>query len=54
MKRTYADEIGKEEGKEIELLGWVDSRRDHGKLIFIDLRDKSGISQVVFLLPMVF
>ena len=36
-------------GKEIILCGWVEARRDHGKLIFIDIRDRQGITQVVFI-----
>jgi aspartyl-tRNA synthetase len=34
-------------GTSVELAGWVDIRRDHGKLIFIDLRDESGVVQMV-------
>lgn len=47
MRTDIADIVAKE-GQEVEVYGWVHARRDHGKLIFIDLRDRSGLVQVVF------
>lgn len=47
--RILSSEMSKFVGKYITMAGWVNIRRDHGKLIFIDLRDKDGLAQVVFL-----
>ncbi|KKR53075.1 MAG: Aspartyl-tRNA synthetase [Parcubacteria group bacterium GW2011_GWA1_40_21] len=49
MERIYIKDIKNKIGEEIKLSGWVDVRRDHGKLIFIDLRDMSGKVQMVAL-----
>ena len=50
LRRTcYCGEVGTHQiGQEITLMGWVHRRRDHGGLIFIDLRDREGLVQVVF------
>lgn len=49
MKRTYIKDLKGSIGQEVSISGWVDVRRDHGKLIFIDLRDMSGKIQSVAL-----
>jgi nondiscriminating aspartyl-tRNA synthetase len=49
MKRTYIKDLNKNIDQEVKIAGWVDVRRDHGKLIFIDLRDMSGKVQMVVL-----
>lgn len=48
MIRTLIEEAPKRIGKRIKVTGWINSCRSHGKLIFVDLRDKSGILQSVF------
>ena len=49
MRTHYCGDIrAAHAGQEITLCGWADRRRDHGGVIFIDLRDRAGIVQVVF------
>ncbi len=50
MRRTHTcSQLGTADvGKEVVLMGWVQRRRDHGGVIFVDLRDREGLTQVVF------
>ena len=48
MKRILNLETIKYLGKKVKVCGWVNSIRSHGKIIFVDLRDRSGILQLVF------
>ena len=49
LKTRFSGELGLDDvGQEVALAGWVQRRRDHGGLIFVDLRDSRGTAQVVF------
>ncbi|KJS33037.1 MAG: aspartyl-tRNA synthetase [Desulfatitalea sp. BRH_c12] len=50
MRKTHhCNQLGAEDaGSEVVLMGWVQRRRDHGGVIFVDLRDREGLTQVVF------
>lgn len=48
MKRTLSSEIEQNVGSQVTVKGWVHARRDHGGLIFIDVRDHEGLVQLVF------
>lgn len=49
MKRTYIKDLSSKKGEEVLIKGWVNVRRDQGKMIFLDFRDMTGLVQGVIL-----
>jgi len=49
MERTYINELSKNKNKTVIIKGWINARRDQGKMIFLDFRDTSGFVQGVIL-----
>jgi nondiscriminating aspartyl-tRNA synthetase len=49
LERTLIGELAKQVGKTVRICGWVDVRRDQGKMVFFDFRDRSGLVQGVVL-----
>ena len=49
LQRTHlcGELRAEQDGQPVVLMGWVNRRRDHGNLIFLDVRDRTGITQVV-------
>lgn len=47
MKKIFVADTPTLEGQDVELYGWVDSKRDHSKIVFLDLRDRSGVVQCI-------
>lgn len=47
MKKLFVEKLVEKVGEVVELYGWIDSKRDHKKIVFVDLRDRTGTVQVV-------
>jgi len=48
MKRNFINELNDKVNEQVLISGWVHTRRDHGKIVFMDIRDMTGLIQVVF------